>query len=138
MAGENVGKSSGLSSTCVDAGSASTVAVDSADGAEAPPGPGSGPGTGSDGVVEVGGVGAGVVGVGVLGCVGVGVFVGLSVCARIRFSAAASAFIAAPRQAAGFFDFPQVRIAASYALPAATSALRAAAGDSRRGAAACD
>jgi hypothetical protein len=79
MAGENVGKSSGLSVTSVDAGSASTVAVDAAGGTEAPPGPGSGPGTGSDGVVEVGGVGAGVVGLGVLECVGFGVFFGLSV-----------------------------------------------------------
>src|SRR5215831_3974974 len=117
MAGENVGKSSGLSFTSVEAGSASTVAVDAAGGSEAPPGPESGPATGLDGVVEVGGVGAGVVGVGVLGWVGLGDFVGLTVAARIRVCAAVNVFVAARRHAAGFFNLPHLRIAALYALP---------------------
>src|SRR5262245_10032772 len=84
-----------------------------------------------EGVVGVAGAGADVVGLGVLGCVGFGVFGGTTVRARIRFSAAANALFAACRHAAGSRDVRPVRRGAVYALPAAASALRAAAGVSR-------
>ena len=99
------------------------------------PGPDSGARGAGGGVVGLDGVATGVVGLGALGCVGVGVSFGLTASARIRFSAVANAFLAARRHTAGFFDFRQRRIAALYALLAAASALRAADGVSRRGAA---
>src|SRR5262245_41915227 len=98
MSGANVGDSAGLSVTSVEAGSASTVALEAA----VAEGPDSGTGSDGGGVAGVGDAGAGVVGLGVLGCVGFGLFVDLTVCARIRFSAAANAFVARRRQAAAF------------------------------------